>query len=376
MASKRYSDLSKMIDQWYSKGEQDINILRSLYAQSHLEENAMVDRTEDLKKGTSFSGLSDKELLAKFEKEHFNKYTNKELKHLFQEVHNRFIKESGLDVTRNVVVKVNSQEPGMGGYVCFADDILFMNKYLINQGKATKDVNKIINENSIGKIYLDVLLHETKHNIQYEDAIDFALGNKQQKDRAFAGALMIVNNSNFYIADTKKDEMYPTEWQAKYNWHAYEHEANYAAIERIEKLYDPEKKKSLDYAQFMTLYMDASLHFRPDPHNPAKNEEACKDRVEKIEQYVLKQMKYFEDGTADCPLKKSVLDCMKAYTAVDENGNSPLRDRFNKEVRHLCNNSVKAQRFIEEYAKKNGKSNKSESKLIPDFNDEPFNLIM
>jgi hypothetical protein len=371
--NKRYAELNNKIENWFNKGEQDINILRSLYAQSNLEANPMVDRTDDIKGGTMFSKLTDKELLAKFEKEHFNNYNDKELRHLFQEAHNRFIKESGLDVTRNVVVKVNAQEPGMGGYVCFADDILFMNKYLINQGKATKDKNKIINENSIGKVYLDVLLHETKHNIQYEDAIDFALGNKQEQDRAFAGALMIINNSNFYIADEKKDRGYTYEWRSKYDWHAYEHEANYAAIERIEKFYDPEKKKTLDYAQFTTLYMDASLHFRPDPHNPEKNEAACKDRVNKIEDYVLKQLKYFEEGTKDCPLKESVIKTMKEYTAVDENGHSPLRDRFNKEVRQLCDYSVKAQRKIEEFAQKSGKKT---GKLMPEFNDEPFNLIM
>lgn len=376
MENKRYLELSQKINTWFNNGEQDINILRSLYAQSHLQQNELVDRSEDIRKETMFSNLSNEELLARYEKEHFNKYTNRELKHLFQETHNRFIKESGLDVTRNVVVKVNAQEPGMGGYVCSADDILFINKFLINRGKETKDMNKIINEKSIGKVYLDVLLHETKHNIQYEDAIDFALGTKQQKDRAFAGALMIVNNSNFYVAHTQNDQMYPTEWQAMYNWHAYEHEANYAAIKRIEKFYDPEKKKTLDYAQFMTLYMDASLHFRPDPHNPEKNEKACQERVAKIEQYVLKQMKYFEEGTADCPLKEDILATMKAYTEVDENGNSPLRNRFNKEVRELCNYSVKAQRRIEKFAAEAAKNGNKKSKFMPEFNEEPFNLIM
>ena len=375
MANKRYAELATKINDWFHNGEQDINILRSLYAQTHLQENEMVDRTDDIKKETMFSGLTDEELLARFEKEHFNKYTNKELRHLFQETHNRFIRESGLDVTRNVVVKVNSKEPGMGGYVCSADDILFINKYLINQGKQNSDMDKIINNKSIGKIYLDVLLHETKHNIQYEDAIDFALGNKQEKDRAFAGALMVVNNSNFYIAHEKQDPMYSTEWQSMYNWHAYEHEANYAAIERIEKFYDPEKKKTLDYAQFMTLYMDASLHFRPDPKNPEKNEKACQDRVNKIEKYVLKQMKYFEKGTEDCPLKQQVLETMKAYTTVDENGNSPLRDRFNKEVRELCAYSVNAQNRIMEFAKEAKKQGKN-AKLLPEFNDKPFSLIM
>lgn len=375
MTNKRYEDLNNKINVWFANKEQDINILRSLYAQSNLRENEMVDRSEDVKKGTMFSDLTNEELLARFEKEHFNKYTNKELKHLFQETHNRFIKESGYNVTRNVVVKVNSKEPGMGGYVCSADDILFINKCLINKGKETKDMSNIINQKSIGKIYLDVLLHETKHNIQYEDAIDFALGNKQEKDRAFAGALMIVNNTNFYIADTKKDETYPMEWQAMYNWHAYEHEANYAAVNRIEKFYDPEKKKTLDYAQFMTLYMDASLHFRPDPNNPEKNEQACKARVDKIEQYVLKQMKYFEKGTADCELKKNILSQMKEYTTVDENGHSPLRDRFNKEVRELCAYSVDAQKRIAKFEKESMiKGNKT--KLVPDFDNEPFNIIM
>lgn len=185
MLSDKYKKLNTKINKWFANKEQDIDILTSLYNQCNLEENSLIDRSENIKKNTMFSDLTNEELFAKFEKEHFTELTDKELKHLFQEAHNRFIKENGLDVTRNIVVEEDSpNNKYRGGYVRYSDDLLFLNKSLINQGNKTKDLNKFYNERSIGKIFLCTLFHETKHVIQYEDAIDFALGNKQEKDRA------------------------------------------------------------------------------------------------------------------------------------------------------------------------------------------------
>lgn len=361
----RYDELSQKINLWFMYKEQDINILSSLYAQSHLEENQLVDRSVDLKNETMFSELSDEELIARFEKKFFNKYTTNELVHLFQEAHNRFIKENKYDVTRNVVVMINEQEPGMGGYVSMGDDLLFINKCLINRGKAIKQ-GSIINENSIGKIYLDVLFHETKHVIQYEDAIDFALDKKQNITRKAAGAIMLLNNTNFYIANRSGDYGYFEDWKDNYDFHFYEHEANYAAMQRIEKFYSAEKKKSLDYAQFQTVYMDASLHFRPTPGQDEENARLCEERVKNLEEFLAIQLEYFADGTYDCSLKKKVLDTMKEYYAVDENGESLIHKRLTKEVNELCKMSIRAQKLIAKYEKENCKD---EGSLLPDFID-------
>ncbi|MBQ7307874.1 MAG: hypothetical protein IJW82_05020 [Clostridia bacterium] len=344
MENKRYAELNKLIKKWHEEG-QDKHILQSLYNQSNLSENFEVDRSEDIKQTTMFSDLTDLELLERYEKKYFNKYTNRELKHLFQESHNRFMKDSNLQVTRNVVVKNNTEKQHAIGWVSSSQDYLYMNKYFINRGKEQKDQNEIINERSIGKIVLKTLLHETKHNIQYEDAIDFALGNKQEQDRAFAGALMMINNTNFNLAAAQSDEEYERyvkHWKDNYNYHAYEQEANYAANERVVKLYGLDyKNMKPDYAQALAQNAFAVFRFRPSG-DPKMDKTLLADRVDKIEEYTKSQLEYFEKGAKDCPLKSRVSETMHAYIDVDEKGNSPLRTRLTRELDEMYEQYTKS----------------------------------
>ena len=267
MENKRYKELEAKI-QKYAKLGYDINLLRTLYSQVNLSESTLVDRTEDIKDKTMFSDLTDRELLERYEKKYFNRYTNRELKHLFQESHNRYIKESGLDVTRNVVVKVDSKNPNFLGYVQSAQDLLFMNKGFINSSKEVKDDTQLMNERTIGKVMLSTLLHETKHNIQYEDSIDFALGNKQEVDRAFSGACMIINNTNFALAWEESEEEYQRyvkHWKDNYDYHVYEQEANYSANKKMMECYGEcdYSEMQMDYAQIMTLNAVDVFRFKP-----------------------------------------------------------------------------------------------------------------
>lgn len=380
----RYDLLREKITEWFNNKTQDINILYSLYSQSNLEESDLVDRTVDLKNETMFSNLSDEELLCKFEKEFFNKYSTNELTHLFQETHNRYIRENNLEVTRNVAVLINAKEPGMGGYVCSGNDLLFINKFLINYAKGIEATAKgdgtdnIINKESIGKVYLDVLLHESKHVLQYEDAIDFALNAKQNKTRAFSGAAMFINNVNFYIANSRYDEDYFQDWHDKYAFHFHEHEANYSAIQRIEKIYPNKLKKNLGYAQFQTLYMDASLHFRPTIGDEEGNAKLCADRVKALEEYLEYQIEYFKQ-TADCSLRRKALKVMEEYLKVDENGESLLHKRLTKEVNELCKLSLKAQKTIKTYEQLHSKKKGKPVNLLPSYDDTKImtdNLVL
>ena len=334
MENKRYDELNRLIKIWNEQG-QDKHILQSLYNQANLSENFEVDRTEDIKQETMFSGLTDLELLERYEKKYFNKYTNRELKHLFQESHNRFMKDSNLQVTRNVVVKNNTEKQSAIGWVSSSQDYLYMNKYFINRGKEQKDLNEIINEKSIGKIVLKTLLHETKHNIQYEDAIDFALGNKQDKDRAFAGALMLINNTNFNLAAAESGEEYERyvkHWKDNYNYHAYEQEANFEANKRVVSLYGMDyQNMRVDYAQALAQNAFAVFRFRP-AGDPNLDKKMLADRVDKIEEYTKSQLEYFEKGAKDCEIKNRVSQTMHSYIDRDEKGNSPLRDRLTKEL--------------------------------------------
>ena len=55
MANIRYDKMNKLLHKWYKDKSQDMNIIRGLYSSSNLQKNEMVDRTEDLKKGTRYS---------------------------------------------------------------------------------------------------------------------------------------------------------------------------------------------------------------------------------------------------------------------------------------------------------------------------------
>lgn len=357
MENKRYEELNKKIKQWHKAGY-DENILQSLFGQANLTENELVDRSEDLKEKTMFSDLSNEELLARYEKKYFNRYTNRELKHLFQESHNRFMKDSGIQVTRNVLVQNNFENKDAIGWVYSDQDLLFMNKYSINRGKEQKDTNYLRNEYSIGKIILKTLLHETKHNIQYEDAIDFALGVEQEEDRAFAGALMIINNANFGIAAAQSDEeheRYAKHWKDHYNYHAYEHEANYCSNERIIKYYGNNPKDvKLDYAQTLLNNAVAVMRFQPNG-TKKENEKLLAERVDKIEEYAKYQIEYFEKGTQDCPLRTRILETLHNYVDVDENGNSPLRTRMTRENKEMYNQYISALKMIKNLQQKENK---------------------
>ena len=355
MENKRYEKLNEQLKEWFKLGH-DKNILESLYSQANLKESELVDRTEDIREKTMFSDLTDQELLERYEKKYFNRYTNNELKHLFQESHNRFMKDSGIQVTRNVLVKNDEKEKNAIGWVYSDRDLLFMNKYFINRGKENTDYSKLVNDKSIGKIVLKTLLHETKHNIQYEDAIDFALGNEQEKDRAFAGALMIVNNSNFNIAWSKSNEEYEryvAHWQDNYNYHAYEQEANYCSNERIIKYFGKDfKNMKPDYAQALAQNAHAVFRFSATGVREL-DQELIDERVHRVVEYAKYQLDYFEKNTTDCPIRERVLQTMHAYIDEDAKGHSALKDRIEREVNEMYDQFTQSIAFLKKQKKSN-----------------------
>ena len=150
--NKRYDELNKNIAKWYKDGSQDKLILQTLYAQCNLEHNRLLNGVPDIKDKTKFHNLSDQELVAKFSKNPFNNYSQEDLNHLMQEVHNRYIGENNWDVTRLVYAKShNPQDEGVFGYCCYADDLLFINKDMIDEAKAVKDHSQPINAETVGK---------------------------------------------------------------------------------------------------------------------------------------------------------------------------------------------------------------------------------
>lgn len=353
--NKKYEELSQFIKKSFDDRSQDVCILKSLFAQVNLEHNPMADGTPDLKNGTKFSKISDKKLVSLFEKEHFNEMSKTDLTHLMQEAHNRFIKQSGYEVTRNVVVKEdNPEERGVCGYVYYGDDMLFINKDMIDECKQLSPEVSTLNRDTIGKFFLDTVWHETKHIIQYEDGMDFVLGREQSLERAFSGALMVINNTNFQIAEMKEDWYgYVFNWKNNYRNHFYEHEANYDSFMKVVANESAEVKKSYNFDQYVVDSTHLALNFQPELNNPERNKELVQQRIMGYERFLQHQLSYFIAGTHDCSIKKDIINIMNKYMEVDENGNSMLRDRLNKEINDFIDCYIASQKRLNKFNKQN-----------------------
>ena len=374
--NKRYDELNKKIEKWFKEGSEDKLILQTLYAQCNLEHHQLLRNVKDIRSKTKFNNVSDKELVAKFSKQPFNSYSQEDLNHLMQEVHNRYIGENGWDVTRSVLAKSNNpQDAGTFGYCCYADDLLFINKDMIDEAKRIKDHSQPINAETVGKYFLDTVWHETKHIIQYEDGIDLALGKKQDEEKAFSAAAMMVMMTNFSISDAKHDPGYISKWRSMYRFHFCEHEANYAALKKSEENTEENLKNNYDYQMYASDSAALALGFYPSTTDEAKNKASIGSRVNRIESYLKSQIDYFKNGTKNCPLKQSVLSVIDEYMKEDENGHSKFRDRMTKEVTEIVDTYVENKKKMEVATnKKDGKKSRSSIKEV-DMNDDFLNLM-
>ena len=345
--NEKYKELTELVTHWFKNKEQDVRILRSLYSQAYLNESPIVDRTVDLKQETKFSKLSQEDFVKKFNNENFVKLGKVGLKHLFQELHNRYMKEKGFEVTRNVEVVIDKEQQAYG-YVCYSDDLLYVNKYAIDQAKTIEPHENNFNKNNVGYSLMYIISHESQHVAQYETAIDFALGRKQDKQTAFLGAMGIIKNTNFQISNEKHDD-YIDYWRDQYDYRYVEHNANYSAFKNVDKQVPTTEKTNDAYAQYTKFLMALSLrtYLKAD-----KN--FIQDRIQKMEEFALKEIEYFTEGTEDCPMKEHVLEVANAYMKVDEKGNSPFRKEMKKQITEFAKAADKLEKLRQAETKQKG----------------------
>lgn len=349
-----YTRLYKKIEEWQKEGSQDKILLENLFGQIVLYSHPKTRGDENLHYGTKFSRYETDKLFSLFEAETFNNLNKEDLQHLMQEVHNRMMEKNERFVRRNVEVLNQVWDPYTYGFINSSDTLLGINGFPIFYSKYMPRNKKLLNKESVGKIYLSVVLHETQHNEQYERTLDFADGVKMSKYDSFMGALMLVSNTNYRVSEKRGDMRYQRRCENMYDYHTYEHEANYVAIKNMEKMYPEKLKDSESYKKALNFYGKISLHFDANK-NPEENNERCKKRVKYMEDYVKEQLEYFENYVTDCPLKQKVIDSINDYINVDEKGNSPYRKRFDKEVKELCD-------ICEKYSTK--KKNEQKIELI------------
>ena len=361
MANKRYDAMNTLLHKWYKEKSQDMNIIRGLYSSSNLQQNEIVDRSEDLKKGTKYSSLTNDEFVSLFKADTFSALDKTGLKHLFQELHNRYIGEKGYDITRNVTV-VSDKGESAYGYVCANDDLMFINKYAIDQAKKVEPSEKNFNKTNLGYSLLYVLSHESQHVAQFESAIDYALGVKQDKDTAFVAAMTAIENTNMAYDDAHNSQEFLFNWNTHYNYQFIEHNANYSAFQKAREMIPDSEKQGKSYAQydaFTTL-----LALRESPSLVRDSKEFIENRINSMEEFAKYEIDFFRKNIKNCPMKKQILATCDEFMKVDENGNSLFRDKLTKEIGEMTEVCKNAKKELFKDKKNHKKLNKQISKEV------------
>ena len=336
--NKKYENIIKQIKTWTKEGKEDIQILRALYSQAHLEENGLVNRNEDLKKGTKYSNLSNEEFAKLFVPDSFNKMERMDTKHLFQELHNRYMHDKGYEPTRNVAV-ISNRNTSAFGYVCYADDLLFINKDAIDKAKYVDSTTNKMNKTNLGISLMFIVMHESQHVTQFETALDYAMGVKQNRDDAFLGAMGVIKNTNFEISNNKNDK-YIDEWRDSYDYRFVEHNANYSAFKKAMKEIPESEKKGASFDQYNVFTSLLSLRMKET------DKQSIEKRLDKMEKIAIKEIDYFNKGAKKCPLKDKTIKTVIDYMKKDENGNSRFRDVMRKQLTEIAKVSAQAQANI------------------------------
>ncbi|MBQ7307855.1 MAG: hypothetical protein IJW82_04920 [Clostridia bacterium] len=318
--NKKYESAVAKIREWYKEGENDQNILRALYSVADIQESEYIDRANVLTERTDYSDLSDEEFMTLFNKNKFNNFKEDRLKHLFQEMHNRYMAKNGYDVTRNVYVKKEPQETSYG-FVNPEDDMLFINKAAIDKAK-NASLERKLNQNTVGHCMFFVISHESQHVVQLEKMLDSVLKDNQSEDDAFIGALFTIENTNFNVDEKNGMTTFMDAWESHYDFQFIEHNANYSAYENYKAMVKDEDKieQTNDFITSISLRgQNVSTY----------------ERMAAIERFTRYEIDYFDKHVQDCELKRKYMSIVKDYMKVDEHGNSKFRSKLEREIGEL-----------------------------------------
>lgn len=335
--NKRYSDMLLKIQSMNKQG-QDENLMQGLYNLIYPQQSGRVDRSEDLKKGTKYSNLSNEKFMDLFGKQVFNYHSDDNIKHLFQELHNRYLTNKGYDVTRNVVVGSDKNHPKALGYVTAMNDMLFINKDAIEKAKLS-EIRNSMNKDNLGLVMNYVITHESQHICQFESAVDFVLGNEQDKETKFLGALTAIEQANIAAASRKFDLLYVRKWKKNYKNHYIEHNANYSAFKSVNENLTKEQKSTDEYRQFSQYTGILGLRGFPVLSTPEK---FLNKRLNGVEDFTRYEIEYFKKRVADCPLKEEILKTVDEYMKIDEFGNSDFRKNVFGEMKKMFQSTFSA----------------------------------
>lgn len=337
----RYKLINCKLKEWSG---QDKSILKTIYEHSNPEGFVIFSDGKKVSENTSFKNISNENLYQLFESNHFNDMNVYQIQDLFQEVHNRYIRSNGFEPSRNVVFDYDDKN-SFWGYVNYSNNMLFINRSVAEKIYNKKSTRGKINKDNMGLAFFNIILHESRHLVQYDSFIKFLLDEPMSEEQKFLGAVAGLNNINFNIADSNEDNKYIPKWNSMYYYHYLEHDAYYTGLMQTKEILDDKFKDDLNYNKLLVSMSDKIGKVQSYlPTTKLKIESQVKNQ----EKYLKEQIKYFKEGAEDCPLKAKILETVESFMKVDDNGNSPFREKLTREVSQMQDCYTQSKNFVKE----------------------------
>jgi hypothetical protein len=315
------------------QGKEDRTLLKSIFSIANYENKFGAD-AETRIGSTMFTGQSDKDLMENFLKSKFTGMGEKQLTNLFQELYNRATVKNGNDP--RYVVSVKNIEDGIMGFMETYSNSLEINKSMINRFKNNQGSNvRGNNVTTVGPMFANVLLHETQHTCQMENICKYACGeivDKEEKARACMSLMKVVVEE---IAYDREDQGL-TNYLEKNYWYDFdEHDANMAPMLYIKDMYEKGDIKDRIYAEVMHSWEEDSLGFKVDWDNKSKANKNFETRLRDMENVANYCINVFDKNVQDGEMKRDIMNTLNEYMKVDENGDSPFRNRIRDDF-NMC----------------------------------------
>lgn len=330
--SKEFEEKRKEVN----KLVKDINkygdriLAKSLYELANIEDVYINDEIKHLMlKNTNFTKNSDKEIYEMLLKNTFTKLPKERLVHLFQEMYNRASKKDGKEPRYIVSVKGKKSDGGVMGFMEPATNRLNVNGYMINSYKNVpgEETNKY-NSRTIGPTFAYVLLHETEHTCQMENAINFAIDKSQNAEKKAMGAMTLMKLAVEEYAMQNEDVKLMDYIEDKY-WFDYdEHDANMAPMYQMKKAYEKGEISDPAFIGALKMFEEDSIDARTENATKEQNKQKLESRVLEMESIANYLISVFNAKIKDDPMKRKISETLKAYMRVDEKGNSRFRTRL------------------------------------------------
>lgn len=314
-------------------GKEDETLLKVIYYIANYEDLFGEEGKQRIANST-YKECTNSELMDNFLRNKFCNLSGKQLTNLFQELHNRATVENG-NLPR-YVVSVKNIEEGMMGFMETYSNNLEISKKMINTFKNNPSTNTHSNNaTTVGPMFANVLLHETQHTCQMENIIRYACGECQEGEDKSSACMSLMKAVVAQIACSEEDDTLQQYLEKNYWYDFDEHDANIFPIRYIKNMYQNGEIKDPVFADVMHSWTEDSLGFKVDYRKKSKVNDNFEERMDEMEKVANYCIEVFNKKIQDGALKNDIMKTLDDYMRVDENGDSPFRNRIRDDF-NLC----------------------------------------